>query len=166
MIRISIALVAVALISSCKKDEQGGAVAGKTTEAKPATSAGGATKLPKLGLTIDVPGKVEVEDALVGGEGHTLMGASVGAFTVDVATDKSSLDEAKSDADLYSPKNLNAEQLADGWALTFENTGSMGKNYFVTVQREIHGKTYRCSTMLGEAKQAAAVLAACKTLRQ
>lgn len=165
MIRISIVLVAVALVTGCKKDEPAGTVAGKTTEAKPAASAGGATKLPKLGLTIDVPGKVEVEDALLGGEGHTLMGASVGAFSVEVTAEKKSLDDAKSDADLYTPKNLHAEQLADGWALTFDNTGSMGKNYFVTVQRELGGKTYRCSTMGGEAKQAAAVLAACKTLR-
>jgi hypothetical protein len=159
MTRMTVLFVAVALFAGCKKDEGGGSAAGKTTEAK-----AGPTKLPKLGLSIDVPGSVEVGDAIMG-EGHMLQGAGVGAMTVEIAEKPQTLEEAKSDADMYSPKNLKDEKLADGWTLTFDNTGSMGANYFVQVRRDINGKTYNCSTTGGNAKQAAAVLAACKTLR-
>jgi hypothetical protein len=89
----------------------------------------------------------------------------VGAMTVEITAKPQTLEEAKSDAELYSPKNTKEEKLADGWVLTFENTGSMGKNFFVQVRRDIGGKTYNCSTTGGDANQAAAVLTACKTLR-
>lgn len=161
MTRISILLVAALAFVGCKKNEEG-AAAGKTAEAQ---APAGPTKLPKLGLSIDVPGKVDVGDAIMG-DGHMLQGAGVGAMTVEVAKTPQTLEEAKSDADMYSPKNLKEETLSDGWVLTFENSGSMGKNYFVTVRRDIGGKTYTCSTTGGNAKQAEAVLAACKSLRQ
>lgn len=160
MTRISIVLVVATLVTGCKKKEEGGTAAGKTAEAAKA----GPTKLPKLGLSIDVPGKVEVGDAIMG-EGHMLMGSGVGAMTIEINTKPQTLEEAKSDAELYSPKNVKEETLADGWVLTFDNTGSMGKNFFVSVRRDIAGKTYTCSTTGSDAKQAAAVLAACKTLR-
>ena len=165
MTRISILLVAASLFTACKKQEDAGAPAGKTAEATAkAPAKAGPTKLPKLGLSIDAPGKVEVSDAIMG-DGHMLMGPGVGAMTIELASKQQSLEEAKSDAELYTPKNLKEETLADGWVLTFDNTGSMGKNYFVTVRRDIAGKTYTCSTTGGDASQAAAVLAACKTLR-
>lgn len=160
MTRISILVIACALLAGCNKKEDGGAAAGKATEAKPA----GPTKLPKLGLSIDAPGKVEVGDAIMG-EGNMLTGSGVGALTVEIADKPQTLEEAKSDAEMYSPKNQHEEKLADGWVLTFENTGSMGKNYFVQVRRDIGGKTYSCSTTGGDSKQAAAVVTACKTLR-
>jgi hypothetical protein len=161
MTRISVLFVAVALVTACKKKEE----AGSSPSEKPTAAAkAGPTKLPKLGLSIDVPGKVEVGDAIMG-EGHMLQGSGIGAMTVEIADKPQTLDEAKSDADMYSPKNLKEEKLADGWALTFDNTGSMGKNYFVQVRRDLGGKTYSCSTTGGDAAQAAAVLAACKTLR-
>ena len=160
MTRISVLLITVALFAGCKNKDEGGSSAGKATEAK----AAGPTKLPKLGLSIDVPGKVEVGDAIMG-EGHMLTGPGVGAMTIEITAKAQTIDEAKSDADLYTPKNLKDEKLADGWALTFDNTGSMGKNFFVQVRRDINGKTYNCSTTGSDANQAAAVLAACKTLR-
>jgi hypothetical protein len=150
MTRFSLLLV-VALFG-CKE--------GDAAKAKPA----GPTKLPKLGLQVDVPGAVEIGDAIMG-EGHMLQGGSIGAMQVEIAQKAQTLDEAKSDSELYSPKNVKSETLADGWTLTYENTGSMGKNYFVEVRRDLGGKTYMCSTTGGDAKQAAAVLAACKTLR-
>jgi hypothetical protein len=159
MIRISIALVSTLAFTGCKNKDEGGTAAGKTTEARSST-----TKLPKLGLSIDVPGKVDVSDAIMG-DGHMLMGSGIGAMTVEINAKPQTLDEAKSDADMYTPKNLKDETLADGWVLTFDNTGSMGKNYFVNVRRDIDGKTYSCSTTGSNASQAAAVVAACKTLR-
>ena len=161
MMRMTILFVATALLVGCKKKEDNVGSSAKATESK---AAAGPTKLPKLDLQIDVPGKVEVGDAIMG-DGHMLQGAGVGAMTVEIAEKPQTLEEAKSDAEMYTPKNQKDEKLADGWALSFENTGSMGKNYFVEVHREIGGKAYKCSTTGSNAGQAAAVLAACKTLR-
>ncbi len=172
MIRASLfalAIASVTLFAGCGKKKDDAGSSAKTTEkaggggaAKPAA---GPTKLPKLGLSIDVPGKVEVGDAIMG-EGHMLQGESIGAMQIEVADAKKSIDDAKGDADMYSPKDLKAETLPDGWALTYSNTGSMGKNFFVDVQRDIGGKTYHCSTTGSEEKQQQAVLAACKSLKQ
>lgn len=165
MIRASIFALALITFTGCdKKKEEGGATASKGTETAQKASVG-PTKLPKLGLSIEAPGSVEVGDAIMG-EGHMLQGSGIGAMQIEIASKPQTLDEAKSDADMYTPKNLKAEALPDGWWLTFENTGSAGKNYFVQVRRDIGGKTYTCSTTGGEEKQAQAVLAACKSLKQ
>lgn len=165
MIRASIFALALITFTGCdKKKEEGAASGAKGTESAQKAPAG-PTKLPKLGLSIDAPGSVEVGDAIMG-EGHMLQGSGIGAMQIEIASKPQTLDEAKSDADMYSPKNLKAEALPDGWWLTFENTGSAGKNYFVQVRRDIGGKTYTCSTTGGEEKQAQAVLAACKSLKQ
>src|SRR5438270_149706 len=134
--------VLVATLAACggKKDDKSSGSSGGGAD-KPAAAAG--TKLAKVGgLTIDFPG--DVSDA-IGGDGAMVMGED-GVLTVEEAKKPQTIDEAKSDADMYGPKNLKTEKLADGWALTFENSGSMGANYFVTVRRDIGGKTYTCST--------------------
>lgn len=154
---LALTVTAVTATGCKKKDDGGAAASGKATEAK------GPTKLPRLGLVIEAPGSIRVGDAILG-EGHMLQGSGVGAMQIEIADKVQSLDEAKSDADMYSPKNLEAEELPDGWALTFENTGGMGTNYFVTIQRTIDGKSYKCSTTGADKGQAAAVAAACKTL--
>ena len=164
MIRASILFIALATLAgpACKKKEDGGAASGKTSEAaKPA----GPTKLPKLGLQIDVPGEVNIGDAPMG-EGHMLMGSAIGAMQIEIPKKPQTLDEAKSDAGMYTPMNLKADTLPDGWAMTFDNKGGAGQNFFVDVRRDIDGKTYKCSTTGSDANQAAAVLAACKSLRK
>ncbi len=156
---LSFGLVAVTAFAGCAKkdgDSSGGGGGG----GPPA-----AVKLDKLGLQVDVPGKVTVGDAIMA-EGALLQGSGIGAMQVELAKAATPLAEAKSDADMYSPKNLKAEELADGWSLTFDNKGSMGTNYFVDVRRTIDGKNYKCSTTGADATQAAAVLTACKTLRK
>ena len=156
MMRISMLVLVIGTLSvGCKK--KGGEGGGG--------AASGPAKLPKLGLVIDVPGEVNVSDAVMG-EGNMLQGSSVGAMQVEIEKKTQTLDEAKADADMYSPKNVKAETLSDGWALSFENKGSMGANFFVDVRRTIDGKLYKCWVTTGEAKQAEAVLAACKTLKK
>ncbi|MBA3457960.1 MAG: hypothetical protein H0T42_33060 [Deltaproteobacteria bacterium] len=161
MIRASLLLIAFTFTvgPACKSKDDGKGGSAKTAESK------GPTKLPKLGLELDAPGGPEVGDAIMG-EGHMLQGSGIGAMSIEVAEKPQTLDEAKADADMYTPKNLKAEPLPDGWVLTFDNTGSMGKNFFVEVRRDIGGKTYKCTTTGSEASQAAAVVAACKTLRK
>ena len=103
MIRASLIGLALSLaFTGCSKKEDGTASA-KPTEATKA----GPTKLPKLGLQIDVPGSVSVGDAVMG-EGHMLQGASIGAMQIEIADKKKTIDDAKSDADMYSPKDLKA----------------------------------------------------------
>lgn len=162
MHRISIVLVAcLATVACSKKDDKSSSAASGDKPAEATKSA--STKLAKVGgLSIDFAG--EVSDA-IGGEGVMIMGED-GVLTVEEAKKPQTLDEAKSDADMYSPKNLKADKLADGWTLTFDNSGSMGANYFVTVRRDIGGKTYTCSTTAPKEEQAKAVLAACKSLKK
>jgi hypothetical protein len=160
MLRISILVTALALTGCSKKegDGGGGATGGGGGAAK-------AVKLDKLGLSIDVPGETRVDDAIMG-DGQMINGSSVGAMQVEIPTEAQTLEAAKEDASMYNPKNLVDEKLEDGWVLRFENKGAMGTNHWVTVSRTIDGKTYKCWYTGGEAKQAANVLAACKTLRK
>ncbi len=152
MNRLSIVFVAVSFVAACKSSKAG--------ESKPAAP----TKLPKLGLSIDVAGETSVGDAIMG-EGVMLQGEAIGAMQIETMKTPKSLDDEKADADMYSPKNLKTEALPDGWVVTFDNKGGAGANYFVTVRRDIAGKSYKCSTTGSDPEQAKAVLAACKSLR-
>ena len=75
-----------------------------------------------------------------------------------------SLEAAKEDAQMYSPTNVREETLADGFALTYENTGGMGTNYFVVVRRTLGDKTVMCETTAVSAEQQASALEACKSI--
>ncbi len=155
MVRIALTFAVVTSLLAACGSKEGGASGGKV----------GPTKLTKYPLVIDLPGAVEVEDSIAG-EGHMLTGAGIGAMSIDALKEPRTLDAAKSDSEMYTPRNLKAETLPDGFALSFENTGSMGTNYFVEVVRTIEGKAYACSTTQGDGKRAAAVLSACKTLKK
>ena len=67
---------------------------------------------------------------------------------------------------MYTPKNLKEEKLADGWAITFDNEGGMGKNYFVNVRREIDGKSIWCETTASQEAQQTNALNFCKSLKK
>ncbi len=154
-------LLAIALVTTAgckKKDGDAATPSGKAVEAGP-------VKLAKIGLQIDVGGETAVSDG-IGASSQMVSGEAIGAMQVEVADKKQTIDDAKSDAGMFNPKNLKAETLADGWALTYDNVGSAGANFFVAVQREIGGKTYSCTTTAGDGDHAKAVLAACKTLRK
>lgn len=154
---LSFAVVLVPTLVACGSKKEGGGASGGGD--KPA-----ALKLPKLGLTIDAPAESTVGDAIIG-EGHMITAPGVGA--ISITTEKpQTLDEAKEDAKLFTPKNLKGETLPDGWVLTYDNTGSMGANFFVEVRRKIDGKDLKCGTTTNAAEQAAAAVAACKSLRK
>jgi hypothetical protein len=143
-------VLAILVIAACSKGGDG----------KPK-----AVKLDQLGLSLDVPGDVRVDKAIMG-DGQMVQGSSVGAMQVEIPKEAQTLAQAKEDAQMYTPKNLKEETLADGWALTYENKGSMGANFFVDVRRTIDGKNYKCWVTTGESSQAANVLTACKSLRK
>jgi hypothetical protein len=135
---------------------------GKGAEAK----AGGpkVINIPKLGLKGSAPG--ETEEPIIGDGEPILIAAS--KFTVTVgeakATDPKTVKDAEGAAELWTPKNMKSEKLADGWVLTYENSGSAGANYFVNTRRDIGGKAYLCDTMQSTPEQQKAALDFCKSL--
>jgi len=155
MSRFTILFALVAAVGCGKKD------GGGSSDDKPA-----AVKLPKIVLQLDIPGEAMVSDPVMADVGNSINGEAIGAMQVEVMKTPKTVDEEKADAADFKPKNLKAEPLADGWALSWENTGSMGTNYWVTVRRDIGGKPYKCWTTGSKPDQAKNVLAACKTLRQ
>ncbi|MGE5181966.1 MAG: hypothetical protein ACM31C_07880 [Acidobacteriota bacterium] len=157
MTRLSIVLFASATLvtTACSK---------KSGDAGSAAAKAAAVKLPNVGLQLEIPGETMVSDGMEK-VSNMVNGEAIGALEVDLADKPQTLDEAKTDAADFKPRNLKEEKLADGWALSYENTGSAGTNYFVRVRRDIAGKSYTCSTTGSQAAQAQAVLAACKSLR-
>ncbi len=137
------------------------APAQKKAEAK---SEGKVITLKKLGIKGLAPG--ETEDPIIG-DGDPIM-VMAAFFTVTVgeakATDPKKLKDGTEAAQLFNPKELKSEDLSDGWALTYKNTGSAGDNYFVNVRREIGGKAYHCDTMQSTPEQQKLALAFCKSL--
>ena len=157
MWKVSIIFVAALSLVACSKSGDAGGSGGG--EAKALT-------LAKLNnLKVDAPDGSQVSDAPIG-KGVMIQGPNL-VVTIEEASDTTPKDlkSAKEDADMYSPKNLKEEKLADGWALTYENKGGMGTNFFVNVRREIGGKPYWCTTTCSNPDQKANALAACKSLK-
>jgi fructose-specific component phosphotransferase system IIB-like protein len=149
--------------SPAKKDAKSGDA--KAGEAKAdAPAAASKLDLAKIGLKADAPAGATVGDGVMG-TGVMVMGDNlvVGVEEASASAPKT-IDEAKSEAEMYGPKNIKEEKLADGWLLTFENEGSMGKNYHVNARREIGGKAYSCTTMQSSPEQSANAVAFCKSL--
>jgi hypothetical protein len=161
----TLALVIVLSLVGCGKSDKGegskGGGDGKGA-AKPAAAA--ATALGKVPLKADLPAGAEVGDGIGGG---VMVQAPGLVFSVNEEgeMDAKTLDDEKKNAEMYTPKNIQTETLSDGWVLTFENEGGAGKNYWVTVHREIGGKKYRCSTTATLPEQQANAVKACKSLK-
>lgn len=140
--------------------------AGAKADVKAEPAAPAKLELPKLGLKADAPAGTTVSDG-IGGEGAMVMGDNL-VLNVDPAKDSTpkTIEDAKKEAEMFTPKNIEEEKLADGWVLTFENEGGMGKNYHVQVRREIGGKAWSCTTMQSTPEQQANAVAFCKSLSQ
>lgn len=176
--KILLALPLMLTLAACGGETKGDAkktdAAAKPGDAKPgdakpadAPKAGGSVDLPKLGLKADAPAETEVKDAFGGGNGHMLTGPGL-VVSAEVASDTrpKTVEDAKKEADMYTPKNLKEEKLADGWAITFDNEGGMGKNYFVNVRRDIDGKSIWCETTVAMPEQQTNALNFCKSLKK
>jgi hypothetical protein len=155
------------LADKADKDAFMGAMFGAAAKAATAAAAAtNATKLDKVGLQMDVPGEAMVGDG-IGARSQMVNAVAIGGLTVSEAgaSTAKTLKAAKSEAKMFNPKNVQGEQTSDGYWLTFENTGSMGTNYWVKSLRQIGGKAYVCEGSPDTAAKASAALAACKTLR-
>lgn len=120
--------------------------------------------IPALNLRMTAPGGSSVSE-LLGSQMIDGPGLNVSVKAAS-ESDPATLEAARSEADLFTPTNLADETLADGWVLTYQNTGSMGTNYFATVRREIGGTHYLCSATVTTAEQQQAAIDACKSLRR
>jgi len=155
------------LTDKADKDAFMGAALGAAFQAGAAAmNKAGPKKIDKLGLQIDVPGEAIVGDGL---DAKSVMvnAVAMGGLTIGEAGSSTpkTLKGAKSDAQMFKPTNVQGEQSADGYWLTFQNTGSMGTNYWVKTVHTIGKKSYACEGAADTADKAAAALAACKTLR-
>lgn len=169
--KILLALPLMLTLAAC-----GGATKGdaKKTDAKAgdakaadAPKAAGPLDLPKLGLKADAVPDATVGEMIPKGDGHMIQGPGL-VVTAQIASDSrpKTVEDAKKEADMYTPKNLKEEKLADGWAITFDNEGGMGKNYFVNVRREIDGKSIWCETTASQEEQQTNALNFCKSLKK
>lgn len=132
--------------------------------AAPAPSAPAELAIPALNLRMDAPAGSTISEIL-GSQMINGAGLVVSVEAAD-AMDPATIAAARTEADLFTPTNLREETLADGWVLTYENTGGMGTNYFVTARREIDGTAYMCTTTVSSAEQQTAAVAACRSLRR
>ena len=153
--------------TASKSGDKSAAGAGGASGSAAGPVASGPVKIEQLGLTIDAPGDAVVKDA-IGGNGVQIQGGDLfvhvglpGKF--DKATLTEVIEEEKSSK---SAENLVPEELDDGWALSFTNTGGLGTNYWVDVRRTFGDVTYRCDTSASTQAQQDAALAACKSLRK
>ena len=171
--KLQATLLALLALGACSDKETGkessesaGApAASKGVEAaEKAPAKAGAMKIEKFGLSIDVPAGT-TQSAMM--DTQMLQGPNL-VVTVGLAGEfaAASLAEEVETAEMYTPTNLTKAEAESGWEVTFENTGSMGTNYWVKVRRDIDGKSYDCSTTANTAEQQANALAACKTLRK
>jgi hypothetical protein len=136
-----------------------------------ACSGGGAAKtsaldLPKLGLKADAPEGSTVNDAIMG-TGHMVMGPGLVANVAEASDSQpKTIEDAKKEAEMFTPKNLKEEKLADGWVVTFDNEGGMGKNFFAQVRRDIGGKAIWCETTASQVEQQTNAVNFCKSLKK
>src|SRR5207253_1623087 len=103
---------------------------------------GGSVPVPLqgLGVTAEAPEGSTADKAIIG-DGVTITGPELRATVAVAGKDHATtLAEAKDKNALYSPTNWKEETLTDGWAVTFQNHGAMGTNYWVQVRRNIGGK--------------------------
>ncbi|MBA3456393.1 MAG: hypothetical protein H0T42_25065 [Deltaproteobacteria bacterium] len=119
-------------------------------------------KLPATGLEIDVPSGTVGKHSF-GDVGHEVVSAATNQFLVEHSKDPDSLEDAKTSS-IEAYKNVQAETLADGYAVTYETEKDGKTSHLVKVRRDIGGKSYKCWTSTNDSAQAKAVLDACKTL--
>ena len=168
----TLAVAALSLLSlvACAKGSHDGPASLGSPSSTAATKAPEVAKGPKV-ITLTKFGLKglaagETEEPLIGDGEPALIAAAT--FTVTLgeakATDPKKVKDGQEAAKMFNPKNMQTETLADGWALTYENTGSAGANYFVNVRRDIGGKGYLCETMQSTPAQQKAALDFCKSL--
>ena len=170
-LRTALLLSIIAAAPACSKKDSGAKGSAKATEAKggdkkgdPAPAAKGST-IDQLKLAYDGPSG-EVSDMSMGGDPNWMVQAPGLVFSVGTPKEPKTLESAVEDSKMYDGSKITVqEKTADGYHLEYNNTGSMGANYFVEVLRTINGVAYFCSTTAPDADTAVATVKACQSLR-
>ena len=162
MIRIFACVCLFALAPGCSKEEGKTAASDKSSEGASATALT-TLDLGGLGLTAQASSDAKAKKFM---KGFMIKGTDL-AVTVSPAGrfDAANLDAATKEATGNKGTNLTPTKLADGFVLTYENTGSAGKNYWVTSRRSIGGKDVVCGTTASTPAQQASAAAVCKSLK-
>lgn len=141
-----------------KKEEKGA-----TKEKEKAPEAPKVTKIEKVGLSVELPPESTVSDGI--GDKSAMVSTGNCTLTVSVAKDTDPKTSADGKGGALATENMKIEKLSDGWYITSENTGSAGRNYWLTMRREIGGKGYMCETLQSSADQVKCAIAICKGLK-
>jgi hypothetical protein len=161
-------LAAVAATPACGKKDSDAKGTAKSTEPK----AGGDSKkadpepakastIEALKLAYDGP----AGESMKMGDDYMIQASGL-VFTVGTPKEPKTLETAVEDSKMYDGSKITVqEKTADGYHLEYNNTGSMGANYFVEVLRTINGTAYACGTTAPDADTAAAAVKACQSLR-
>ncbi len=160
---IILAFFTLAACNKGKREEGQGKGTAAAEAAKPAEPAGPKV-LDKLGIKAALPEGAEISDMM----GDVMVQGPNLAVMIGLAKDTSpkTLEDGQAAAEAFVPKaDQKTETLSDGWVITYENTGSAGKNYFVNARRDIGGKGYECSTTGSTPEQQANAVAFCKSLQ-
>ncbi len=161
---VATGVAALALTGCGKKgdDSSKGGGSGSGSKSGPET-----VTLKKVdGIKATLPAGANIRDG-IGGKGVMIQAPGLVVSIISAgANDPKTAAEAKKGASMYSPKKMRTEKLSDGWAMTFENKGGMGTNYFVKVRRELGGKAYMCTTTASKPAQQKNALKVCKGLKK
>lgn len=169
----ALVLGAAACGKGTKSSDQGKAAPAAGTDkgqpAAPKPAALSAKKLPNLPLQADAADSWKIEEDKVAPEGGARLSTSTGEVSVMKdgvgGVKKSTLDDEKQQmaAGGAAPQDVNEQQLADGWVLSFKTPGILP--YHAIVYRNIGAGSYRCVITTEEAAQMADGIAVCKSLR-
>ena len=118
------------------------------------------------GVEVRIPEGTRVSKNAVG-FGVMLKGPGV-SMTIGAAldVDATTLEEAKENAQSYSPTNLEGETLPDGYLLTYENQGSMGTTYWLVGRRRLGNVAYSCGVRSPKKDHQQSAIAICKSLER
>jgi hypothetical protein len=125
-----------------------------------------ATKIDAIGLSAMLPASAQIMKGI--SEGSAMISSDATTMNVSKAkdTDPKTVEQGKDSALLGDKgRGLKGDKTADGWIVTWENTGSMGDNYFLSMRREIGGKGYMCETTVSNEGQRKAAIEICNSLK-
>lgn len=152
--------------AGAKKDGASSAKPGDAKAAGDAKPAAKPTKIEQVGLSADLAEGATVMKGM--SEGSAMISTDATTMNVSLAkdTDPKTMEQGKSGAMLGDKgRGLTATAIPDGWIVTWENTGSMGDNFWLSMRREIGGKGYMCDTMQSNEAQRKAAIEICKSLK-
>ena len=116
------------------------------------------------GLEVHAPAGTQVRKNAVG-IGVMLTGPGV-SMTIGPAldVDATDLEQAKKNAETYSPKNIAGETLPDGYILTYENEGSTGANFWLVGRRKFADTPYSCGVSSPKKEHQQSAIPICKSM--